>query len=114
MSMPDNPENRTISRAINTHTETKGIMANSYRSNFADEDRTLNAFEAYVLSKNNLEEGFQHLIKGSVTYNDLFYLDLLKKKGENLTEDEKAKFKNYIRNHPSESGLINFAYGVTS
>jgi hypothetical protein len=83
-------------------------MTNSNRLNSADKDRTLNGFEAYVLSENNLEEGIQHLIKGSEIYNDLYYLDLLKKKGGNLSKEEKASFKEYIENI-LQHGLVNFS-----
>eukprot|EP01022_Parablepharisma_sp_SALTPOND_P009836 TRINITY_DN1405_c2_g1_i1.p1 TRINITY_DN1405_c2_g1~~TRINITY_DN1405_c2_g1_i1.p1 ORF type:complete len:2260 (-),score=324.93 TRINITY_DN1405_c2_g1_i1:695-7474(-) len=62
-------------------------------------DSTLDAFEAYVLSGGKLETALQHLVKGSEDYNNLLYLDLLKKKGANLTETEKTGFEEYLKSN---------------
>ena len=61
-----------------------------------EQDSTLNAFESYVLSEGNLEESLRHLVKGSEDYNSLYFLDLLKKKGANLSSSEESEFKDYL------------------
>eukprot|EP00826_Nyctotherus_ovalis_P032867 TRINITY_DN26476_c0_g1_i1.p1 TRINITY_DN26476_c0_g1~~TRINITY_DN26476_c0_g1_i1.p1 ORF type:complete len:308 (-),score=84.77 TRINITY_DN26476_c0_g1_i1:34-957(-) len=68
----------------------------------SDSNKTLLAFESYVLFGNSLDAAFQHLIKGSESYYDLYYLDLLKKKGANLSAEEKSQFEEYLESNTTE------------
>ena len=64
-------------------------------------DTTLQAYESYVLSDYNIEAGLHQLVKGSAPYNYLYFLDLLKKKGSNLSATELAEFKKYLEDTKS-------------
>ena len=61
-------------------------------------DSVLDAYETYVLTGGNVEEALQNLVKGSTDYNNLFFLDLLKRKGGRLNEKEEAEFKAFMKN----------------
>jgi len=60
-------------------------------------DSSMDAFESYVLSGGNIEIALQQVVKGSEDYNNLFWLDLLKRKGANLSKVELEDFKNYLK-----------------
>ncbi len=67
----------------------------------ASGDSTLDAFESYILSGGNVEEGLKHLVKGSEEYNSLFFLDLLKRQGAKLNAQEEADLEKYLKESQS-------------
>ena len=76
-------------------------------------DTALRAIESYVLSGKNLEEGLKGLVEGTEAYNYMKSIDLLTKKGLQLTESEKLFIEDYIKNPKTdESRKISLRYDL--
>ena len=61
-------------------------------------DSAFRSYEEYVLKGRQIEEGLKSLVEGSDTYNYLKCIDLLAKKGINMTKDENFFVRKYIKN----------------
>ncbi len=61
-------------------------------------DSVLKAHEQYVLSDRNLDAGLKGLVEGSDPYMHLKCMDILTRKGANLTKDERKIIDTYIAN----------------
>ena len=59
-------------------------------------DSAFRAYEEYILKGKNIEEGLKSLVEGSDSYNYLKCIDLLAKKGANMTKDENFFVRKYI------------------
>ena len=61
-------------------------------------DSIFRAYENYAVKGKSVEEGLKSLIEGSDSYNYLKSIDILTKKGINMSEDDMSFLENYIKN----------------
>ena len=59
-------------------------------------DSAFRAYEHYILNEKNIDEALKNLVEGSDSYNYLKCIDLIVKKKNDLTTEERDFISNYI------------------